>query len=74
MCLGRRDNQIKIRGYRIELDDIASNILLFKGIEKCTVMDRRNSDGKVYLCAYFTAKRKINTTRLKKYLVALLPN
>ena len=74
MCYGRKDNQIKIRGYRIELDDIVNNILLFGGIDKCVVVDRINSANKKYLCAYFTASKKINTSKLKKYLVNLLPN
>ena len=74
MCYGRKDNQIKIRGYRIELDDIVNNILLFGGIEKCVVIDRVNEANKKYLCAYFTSSKKINTSKLKKYLVDLLPN
>ena len=74
ICLGRKDTQVKIRGYRIELDDISNNILLFDNIEKCVVLDKKNSNGNIYLCAYFTAKTDIDTSQLKKFLVRLLPN
>ena len=74
ICLGRKDTQVKIRGYRIELDDISNNILLFDNIEKCVVIDKKTSTGKVYLCAYFVANTEINISQLKKYLVKLLPN
>lgn len=74
ICLGRKDYQVKIRGYRIELDDISNHILTFENIEKAVVIDRENSSGKKYLCAYFVAKENINTNELKKYLTEKLPN
>lgn len=73
-CLGRKDYQVKIRGYRIELDDISNHILTFPKVEKAVVTDREDSNGKKYLCAYFVAEEKINTTDLKKYLTDKLPN
>lgn len=74
VCLGRKDYQVKIRGYRIELDDISNNILNFDSIEKCVVVDKEDSKGKKYLCAYFVSSEKINTDELKKYLVDILPH
>lgn len=74
ICLGRKDHQIKIRGYRIELDDISNNIMTFKGIDKCVVIDRSDKNNKKYLAAYFTSKEEIDVNELKKYLIDLLPN
>lgn len=74
VCLGRKDYQVKIRGYRIELDDISNNILNFDSIEKCVVVDKTDSNGKKYLCAYFVSSKKIDIDELKKYLVDILPH
>lgn len=74
VCLGRKDHQVKIRGYRVELDDISNNILTFDGIDKCVVIDKTDSNGKKYLCAYLVCKKDIDTAELKKYLVDILPH
>ena len=74
VCLGRKDYQVKIRGYRIELDDISNNILNFDSIEKCVVVDKTDSKGKKYLCAYFVSSKEIDIYELKKYLVNILPH
>lgn len=74
ICLGRKDHQVKIRGYRVELDDISNNILTYEGVTKCVVIDKVDSNGKKYLCAYLTCKHKIDTVDLKKFLVDILPH
>lgn len=74
ICLGRKDYQVKIRGYRIELDDICNHILNYPSIEKAVVIDRQDSRGKKYLCAYFVSSEKIDILSLKKYLTQKLPN
>ena len=74
VCLGRKDHQVKIRGYRVELDDISNNILTFGEIDKCVVIDKTDSNGKKYLCAYLVCKQDIDTAELKKYLVDILPH
>ena len=74
ICLGRKDHQIKIRGYRIELDDISNNIMKFKNIKKCVVVDKEDKNGKKYLAAYFVSDKDIDIIELKKYLINLLPN
>lgn len=74
ICLGRKDFQVKIRGYRIELDDITNNIVTFKSIEKAVVIDKEDSNGNKYLCAYYVAKEEIDVLELKKYLTGKLPN
>ena len=72
--MGRKDHQIKIRGYRIELDDISNNIMTFGNIKKCVVIDKEDKNGKKYLAAYFVSEKNIDTVKLKKYLIDLLPN
>ena len=74
VCLGRKDFQVKIRGYRIELNDISNNINSFNGIEKSIVIDKTDTDGKKYLCAYFISDKKININELRRYLINHLPN
>ena len=74
ICLGRKDYQVKIRGYRVELDDISNHILGFEGIDKCVVIDRTDTNGKKYLCAYIVCQQKIDIPQLKKYLVDILPH
>ena len=74
MCLGRKDHQVKIRGYRIELDDISNNIINYDGVQNCVVIDRRDKKGKKYLCAYIVCEKEIDLSKLKKYLVNILPH
>jgi len=74
ICLGRKDYQIKIRGYRVELGDISSNILTYPNIDKAVVIDKEDTNGKKYLCAYIVSKSKIDYNHLQKYLSEKLPN
>ena len=74
LCLGRKDFQIKIRGYRVELDDIVSNILTYPNIAKAVVINKQDSSGKDYLCAYIVSTSRIEFNSLQKYLSEKLPN
>ena len=74
LCFGRTDNQVKIRGYRIELGDIESHISNYPGITKAVVIVRSSTEGKQFLCAYYTSREKIEGKDLHKYLVSCLPN
>lgn len=71
--LGRIDSQVKIRGFRIELKEVESKILTFEGIKNCFVTDFKNGNDK-FLCAYYTANKKIDTMQLKNYLGSVLPS
>lgn len=72
--LGRSDNQIKINGYRVELDEVKLEILEDEKIEQAIVVIRENVSNEKVICAYFTAKQKINckniTKRLKNNLIS----
>ena len=50
--LGRRDGQVKIRGIRIELGEIENHLRLHKSVRDVVVVDREDSNGYKYLCAY----------------------
>jgi len=73
--IGRIDNQIKLRGLRIELGEIESRMNEYEGITASVVAIKKlqNAD---YLCAYFTAKDKIDISDLceclKKQLTAYM--
>lgn len=70
--LGRIDNQVKIRGLRVELGDIETAILKYDGMSNC-VVTVIEIYGEKYLCAYFTATKKVDTKDLKKNLIKALP-
>ncbi|TWH51680.1 non-ribosomal peptide synthetase [Sporomusa sp. KB1] len=65
--MGRMDDQIKLRGLRIELGEIESRMNEYAGITASvvTIKQLQNAD---YLCAYFTAKDKIDISDLREYL------
>lgn len=70
--LGRIDNQVKIRGLRVELGDIETAILKYDSMSNC-VVTVVEINGEKYLCAYFTATKKVDTKDLKKNLLKVLP-
>lgn len=71
--LGRRDFQIKIRGFRIELGEIENQLLKYEDIKNCVVIDRINTEGHKYLCAYIEAPQNVNESEVKGYLSGILP-
>jgi fengycin family lipopeptide synthetase D len=50
--LGRIDKQVKIRGFRIELAEIESRLIEHHQIKEAVVIDREDTLGDKYLCAY----------------------
>ncbi|WP_233476482.1 non-ribosomal peptide synthetase/type I polyketide synthase [Paenibacillus sonchi] len=72
--LGRKDTQIKLRGYRIELGEIESAIQKYDSrIETAVVVSQGAQAETKVLCAYFTARERIETEALKEYLRRELP-
>jgi amino acid adenylation domain-containing protein len=71
--LGRVDRQVKIRGFRIEPGEIENLLQTYNDIKEAVVIDRSNSDGEKYLCAYFVSDSKPDTAELKLKLSRLLP-
>nr|WP_269847054.1 AMP-binding protein [Paenibacillus sonchi] len=73
--LGRKDTQIKLRGYRIELGEIESAIQKYDSrIETAVVVSQGAQAESKVLCAYFTARERIETEALREYLRRELPS
>ncbi|MFT9818492.1 amino acid adenylation domain-containing protein [Lysinibacillus sp. NPDC056185] len=72
--LGRIDNQVKVRGYRIELEEIENRLLSLENIKQAVVVGKIDQNTQKYLCAYVTCYRKLNTSEIKDYLSATLPD
>lgn len=72
--LGRLDSQVKIRGFRIELGEIETCLLKNGLIKEAIVVDREDSAGGKYLCAYVTAETEIDVNILKEKLAVYLPD
>ena len=54
-CRGRKDSQIKYKGYRIELSEIEAVISSVTGVESCSVLAKRNSEGEVRMIKAFAS-------------------
>lgn len=52
--LGRIDFQVKINGFRIELGEIEQRIALIEGIKDVIVVSNKDSNGSLYIAAYYT--------------------
>lgn len=72
-CLGRRDGQVKIRGVRIELGEIENQLRLHSLINDVVVVDREESHGNKYLCAYVVLKAEVESGKLRDFLLESLP-
>lgn len=56
--VGRNDFQVKIRGLRIELGEIENALVGVEGIEQAIVVVRKNSEGRQFICAFYTGRKK----------------
>jgi acyl transferase domain-containing protein/acyl carrier protein len=72
--LGRMDNQVKIRGYRIEICEIESILLQHKAVNEAVVLDKTDSGGNKYLCAYIVINEYISKSDLRVYLANYVPD
>lgn len=70
--IGRADQQIKIRGYRIEPGEIESHLKEYLNIPEVLV-DKRETQGNAYLCAYMISDKELNITQIRDYLSKKLP-
>lgn len=71
--LGRLDHQVKIRGFRVELGEIENQLLKYEGIKEAVVLDREDSNGGKYLCAYIAAVKELTIAVLRESLSKSLP-
>ncbi|HEX2926727.1 MAG TPA: amino acid adenylation domain-containing protein [Ruminiclostridium sp.] len=72
--LGRKDHQIKIRGYRIEMGEIENCLLKHKDIKNAVIVDREDSNGKKYLCAYIVSGQTFTVSAVREFLSRELPD
>jgi len=75
--LGRIDQQVKIRGYRIELPEIEHALRDHAeacGFTDAVVIDRADTSGERYLCAYLVSAHEIDAGDLKARLALTLPS
>ncbi len=70
---GRKDKQVKIRGFRIEIGEIENRLISHEYIIEAVVVDRKDSQGNVYLACYYTSSRELESFELKKFLGEQLP-
>ncbi len=71
--IGRADLQVKIRGFRIELEEIEKFLLDVPFIKEAVVIDREDSAGDRYLCAYVVSQQEDACTGLRDILSRHLP-
>jgi amino acid adenylation domain-containing protein len=71
--LGRKDQQVKIRGVRVELDEINNLVRDFAGVKDVAVIDRKDTTGGNFLCAYIVGDDELNLDSLRAYLHERLP-
>jgi amino acid adenylation domain-containing protein len=79
--LGRIDHQVKVRGFRVELREIEIQLLRHPRVQEVVVIDRENTDGERYLCAYVVsasidkdgAPWPLNVSELREHLSTALP-
>lgn len=71
--LGRIDYQVKIRGFRVELEEIESRLSKHGCVKEAVVIDRTDSGGNKYICAYIVYKDEISVSDLRNYLMKDMP-
>lgn len=71
--IGRKDQQVKIRGIRVELREIENLLLDHEIVKEVAVIDRDDELGNKYLCAYVICAGEAETSTLRDFLAARLP-
>lgn len=70
--MGRMDDQVKIRGFRIELGEIANQLNGHSLVTESVVLPKKTADSQ-QLVAYYVASTPVETSGLREYLSARLP-
>jgi acyl carrier protein len=72
--LGRMDYQVKIRGYRVELGEIENKLTKHPAVREAVVVDRTDTMGVKYLCAYIVWRQTVTVVEIREYLANELPD
>ncbi|HET7287805.1 MAG TPA: amino acid adenylation domain-containing protein, partial [Pyrinomonadaceae bacterium] len=72
--LGRLDRQVKIRGNRVELPEIEDALRGHAAVTDVAVIDREDSSGHNFLCAYVVLGSVIDTEELRQLVIDQLPD
>jgi amino acid adenylation domain-containing protein len=71
--IGRKDHQVKIRGFRIELGEIETKLMAHRQVKQVLVIDKPDSHGNKFLCAYIVSARELQPAEYRTYLATELP-
>lgn len=71
--MGRKDRQVKIRGIRVELSEIEDLLLGHEAVKDVVVVDREDTSGNKYLCAYVVMSGEVTSGALRDYLAEHVP-
>lgn len=71
--LGRRDQQVKIRGIRVELAPIEDLLRSHPEVADAVVIDRSDTQGNKFLCAYLVTRHDFDVALLADHLRGSLP-
>lgn len=72
--VSRKDHQVKIRGVRVELTEIENVLRAHDGVTDVAVVDREDSIGNKYLCAYVVLDGEVEPGVLRQHLARWLPD
>jgi amino acid adenylation domain-containing protein len=71
--LGRKDHQVKIRGFRVELGEIEAHLVKHPAVQQAVVVDRQDTSGQKYLCAYVVCRQEFTAAAMRDHLAQTLP-
>ncbi len=72
--LGRLDQQVKIRGQRVELSEVEGLLRKHEWVKEVAVIDREDSSGYKYLCAYVVLDNHDDTAEVRDFCAESLPD
>src|SRR6185295_8823149 len=71
--VSRKDHQVKIRGVRIELAEIENVLRKHESVTDVVVIDREDTIGNKYVCAYVVLNREVESGELRQHAARWLP-
>jgi amino acid adenylation domain-containing protein len=72
--VGRRDTQVKVRGVRVEIAPIEDLLRAHPSVADAAVIDRLDTHGTRYLCAYVVPRGELDPAVLAEALREALPD